>query len=444
VKRAFAIWLAIGGIAVLAGGVGYASLIEDQREIPDVELATVDRGTIVRTIAATGTLNAVGLVQVGSAVSGRILSLDADFNSVVRQDQVVAQIAPEGFAAQVAEATAQRDVAASSISAAKAQLARARADAENARATRQVLEAKVRSAQSVSDQAKRELQRASASGRADYVAVAERERVTSAFDQAQAALAAAQAEQNAQITVIQGADASVSAAEAQVLVAEATLQQRVAALAQAQVDLDRTVIRSPIDGVVIERNVDVGQTVAASLEAPVLYTIARDLRRLQVETFVDEADIGAVQPGQSVSFTVAAFPGMEFTGTVAQVRKAPQVIQNVVTYVVVITAGNDTLQLYPGMTAMVDIKVTEHRDVLRVPSAALRFRPTPPTPSPTPTPRRNGESEVYVLDAKGMFTAVPVKVGIADTGFSEIAGGTLTEGQQVVVGRKPTAGGAGT
>ena len=135
---------------------------------------------------------------------------------------------------------------------------------------------------------------------------------------------------------------------------------------------------------------------------------------------------------------------MEFTGTVAQVRKAPQVIQNVVTFVVVITAGNDTLQLYPGMTAMVDIKVTERRDVLRVPSAALRFRPTPPPPSPTPTPRRNGESEVYVLDAKGMFTAVPVKVGIADTGFSEIAGGTLTEGQQVVVGRKPTAGGAGT
>ena len=126
-KRAFAIWLAIGGIAVLAGGVGYASLIEDQREIPDVELATVDRGTIVRTIAATGTLNAVGLVQVGSAVSGRILSLDADFNSMVHQDQVVAQIAPEGFAARVAEATAQRDVAASGISAAKAQLARARA-----------------------------------------------------------------------------------------------------------------------------------------------------------------------------------------------------------------------------------------------------------------------------------------------------------------------------
>jgi HlyD family secretion protein len=113
-----------------------------------------------------------------------------------------------------------------------------------------------------------------------------------------------------------------------------------------------------------------------------------------------------------------------------------------VTYVVVITAGNDTLQLYPGMTAMVDIKVTEHRDVLRVPSAALRFRPTPSLPSPAP--RRAGESEVYVLDSKGLFTAVPVKVGIADTGFSEIAGGTLTEGQQVVVGRKPSAGGAGT
>jgi HlyD family secretion protein len=438
-KRTVAIWLAVG-IAILAGGVGYASLIEESREIPDVELAAVDRGTIVRTVAATGTLNAVGLVQVGSAVSGRILSLNADFNSVIHQDQVVAQIAPEGFAARVAEATAQRDVAASGIAAAKAQLARARADAENERATRQVLGAKVRSAQSVTDQARREYQRASASGRADYVAVAERERVNSAFDQAQAALAAAQAEERAQATVIQGAEASVSAAEAQVLVAEATLQQRVAALAQAQVDLDQTVIRSPIDGVVIERNVDVGQTVAASLEAPVLFTIARDLRRLQVETFVDEADIGAVQPGQSVSFKVAAFPVMEFSGTVTQVRKAPQVIQNVVSYVVVITASNDTLQLYPGMTATVDIKVTEHRDVLRVPSAALRFRPTPAGA----TPRRSGQGEVYVLGINGTYTAVPVTTGIVDTAFTEITGGTLTEGQQVVVGRRAAPGRAGT
>ena len=194
-RRTVAIWLAIGGIAVLAGGVGYASLIEELREIPDVELATVDRGTIVRTIAATGRSTPLGWFRLDRPVSGRILSLNADFNSVVHQDQVVAQIAPEGFAARVAEATAQRDVAASGIAAAKAQLARARADAENERATRQVLGAKVRSAQSVTDQAKRELQRASASGRADYVAVAERERVNSAFDQAQAALAATTAEE---------------------------------------------------------------------------------------------------------------------------------------------------------------------------------------------------------------------------------------------------------
>ena len=165
------------------------------------------------------------------------------------------------------------------------------------------------------------------------------------------------------------------------------------------------------------------------------------LSRLQVETFVDEADIGAVQPGQSVTFSVAAFPGKEFSGTVTQVRKAPQVIQNVVTYVVVITAGNDTLQLYPGMTATVDIKVTEHSDVLRVPSAALRFRPAPATASPR---RGKGQGEVYVLDGKGTFTPVPVTIGITDTAFTEISGGTLIEGQQVIVGRRASASGAGT
>ncbi|UEM22665.1 efflux RND transporter periplasmic adaptor subunit [Skermanella mucosa] len=445
--RAVVVWIAVGA-AVLAGAVGgYAALDEDRHDIPDVELATVDRGTIVRTISATGTLNAVGLVQVGSAVSGRIQSLNADFNSTVVRDQTVAQIDPAGFAAEVAEATAERDVAASGIAAATAKLARARAEAENARATEQVLKAKVLSARSVADQAGRDRQRAFASGRADFVAVAERERAASALDQARAALAAAEAEELAQATVIQGADASVGEAEAEVLVARATLAQREAALAQARVDLDRTTIRSPIDGVVIERNVDVGQTVAASLEAPVLYTIARDLRRLQVETFVDEADIGAVQPGQSVGFTVSAFPGQRFEGEVSQVRKAPQVIQNVVTYVVIITASNDALQLYPGMTATVDIRVTEQRDALRVPSAALRFRPAPaePTPRQAPAteprvPKPANRGEVYVLDKAGTFTAVPVSTGIADLGFTQITGGDLSEGQQVVVGRRAGAG----
>lgn len=443
--RAVVLWIAVGA-AVLAGAVGgYAALDEDRHDIPDVELAAVDRGTIVRTISATGTLNAVGLVQVGSAVSGRVQSLDADFNSTVTRDQTVAQIDPAGFAAKVAEATAQRDVAASGIAAATAKLARARAEAENARAARQVLKAKALSAQSVAEQARRDHRRAFASGRADFVAVAERERAASALDQAQAGLAAAQAEEAAQETVIQGADASVSEAEAEVLVARATLAQREAALAQSRVDLDRTTIRSPIDGVVIERNVDVGQTVAASLEAPVLYTIARDLRRLQVETFVDEADIGAVQPGQSVGFTVSAFPGERFDGTVSQVRKAPQVIQNVVTYVVIITAANDSLQLYPGMTATVDIRVTEQRDALRVPSAALRFRPAPAEPGSRPagqprSPRPADRGEVYVLDKAGTFTAVPVSTGIADLGFTQITGGNLSEGQQVVVGRRAGAG----
>ncbi|UCF56103.1 MAG: efflux RND transporter periplasmic adaptor subunit, partial [Deltaproteobacteria bacterium] len=197
-----------------------------------------------------------------------------------------------------------------------------------------------------------------------------------AYDQAVAQLNAAYAEEQAQGSLVRSREAAVKMAKAQVEHALAQVQQREAALHQSRVDLEHTVIRSPVDGVVIERSVDVGQTVAASLQAPTLFTIAQDLRKMQVDTNVDEADIGRIRVDQRVTFTVDSFPGHEFKGSVKQIRKAPETVQNVVTYTVVVSADNPDLRLLPGMTANVQIVVNERAETLKVPNAALRFRPS--------------------------------------------------------------------
>jgi HlyD family secretion protein len=207
------------------------------------------------------------------------------------------------------------------------------------------------------------------------------------------------------------------------------LEQKQAALAQAQINLDHTTIRSPVDGVVVNRAVDVGQTVAATLQAPTLFTIAQDLTRMQVETSVDEADIGRIRADTPVTFTVDAFPGETFTGTVSQIRKAPQVAQNVVTYTVVVAVANPAGTLVPGMTANVTFVTARAVDAVKVPNAALRFRPSDPeavagTPGPV----------VWTVGADGRPVAIPVTLGITDGTSTEIVGGDLEVGTAVIVG----------
>jgi HlyD family secretion protein len=209
-------------------------------------------------------------------------------------------------------------------------------------------------------------------------------------------------------------------------------------LDEAQVELARTTIRAPIDGVVIGRDVDLGQTVAASLEAPTLFTIAQDLRRMEVHASIDEADIGRVRRDQHVTFTVDAYPQRSFEGSVVQIRKAPQVIQNVVVYTVVISAENPDLLLLPGMTATVTVQVSQVADTLRVPNAALRFEP--PEGARVGEPRvQPGELSdglpgfVWVLDG-GMPVQVPIRVGAAERTASQVIAGTLSEADQVIVG----------
>ena len=245
------------------------------------------------------------------------------------------------------------------------------------------------------------------------------------------------------------------------------VKQKEAALAQAQINLDHTTIRSPVDGVVVNRAVDVGQTVAAALQAPTLFTIAQDLTKMQVETSVDEAEIGRIRAETPVTFTVDAFPGETFMGQVSQIRKAPQVTQNVVTYTVVVAVANPTGKLLPGMTASVRFVTAQKIDVLKVPNVALRFRPSDGAtsapdatpgggvpPERPPTGKRPGAGgsavgRVWVLARNGRPVAVPVMLGITDGMSTEVVSGELTVGQDVLIGLEtepsatPAPGGPG-
>ena len=301
-------------------------LTRDSAPAPSYRFGKIERGPLTASVSATGTLNPVTSVQVGTQVSGQIKELFVDFNSPVKQGQLVARIDPETFTYRVRQAQADTE-------AARSAQARAQVSLINAQ---------------------RELARTKELVARNFVSPAELDSRQSAFD----------------------------LAAAEVRTAQATVQQREAQLASARVDLARTEIRAPVDGIVIKRSVDVGQTVAASLQAPELFVIAKDLRDMQVETSIDEADVGRIQLGQRATFTVDAFPGRTFTGEVKQVRKSATSVQNVITYTVLVTAANPDLTLMPGMTANVRIVTDTRESVLKVANSALRFRPPGESPPP--------------------------------------------------------------
>jgi HlyD family secretion protein len=369
---------------------------------PQFMTAPATRGDVVETVEATGTLEAVTTVQVGSQVSGTIASLHADFNSQVKKGQVVARLESSALEAQVEQA--------------RASLARLQADVERARIT-------------VEDSAQKQ------------------RRARELFEKG---LIAAADNDTAEVTARQ-AEASLLAARAQVTQAQASLNQ-------AQVNLSHTVITAPVDGTVISRNVDVGQTVAASMSAPTLFQIARNLKEMQVNASIDEADIGRISAGQPVTFRVDAYPNNTFTGRVSQVRLNPVVAQNVVSYVTIIDVPNPELKLKPGMTATVTIEVARADDAIRLPVAALRFRPTAEMLTPTQqadasgAPARNASSQPRtgggrrgVADADstiarvwtlqdGALRPIRVRTGVSDGTATAILDGELTEGTPVITG----------
>jgi HlyD family secretion protein len=392
-KRRLGITIALVTVTGLSAAAMYTRRGNDA---PNVVRDVVSRGSIVSIVSASGTLEAVETVQVGTQVSGSVQTLSADFNSIVKKGQVLARLDP---------ALIQADIERN-----KANVAGAEADAERSRVALNDADTKLQRAKELAD---RQLL-----PRSDFDA----------------------------------AEIAQKTAQAQVKASAAQVTQARAALAQSQVNLAKTVITSPIDGIVISRSVDVGQTVAASLQAPTLFTIAADLSRMQLKASIDESDLGNIRDGQAVTFRVDAYPTDTFRGVVQQVRLDPVVEQNVVTYAAIITAPNPDLKLKPGMTATVTVEVARRDNALRVPVAALRFRPsnavlealgqprpdsgtTQARPAATGTsgakPAGTAQGTVWI-DSNNRMQPVSITTGVSDGQFTEIVDGTLQEGTAIV------------
>jgi HlyD family secretion protein len=400
-KRLIVILALIAAIGI--GGAAF-SRARSTTKNPSPITAAVTRGDVIEKVSATGTLQPVTTVQVGTQVSGTIKALHADFNTEVRKGQIIAELEPSLFGTQVEQA--------------RATMTRLQADADRAAVEVQDTQSKARRAQELFDQ-----------------------KLISRNDLETAQAAAMQAE------------ASLKSAQAQIIQARAALHQ-------VQVNLDNTIIKAPIDGVVISRNVDVGQTVAASMQAPTLFVLAQDLTRMQVNASVDESDIGRIAAGQKVSFHVDAYPTDTFTGTVSQVRLNSTTEQNVVSYTTMIDVPNPDLKLKPGMTANVTIQIASSENVLRVPTSALKFRPPTtesgsaiataasaargaPTAAVGTTGRRGAPRTGETVDPSrrrlfvlhdGQMSPLRVRTGVSDGAMTAILEGELKEGDQVVTG----------
>lgn len=393
----------IGLLAITGAVLGFTLFNKDKANGSPYTIEPVTRGSVESLVITTGTLNPVLLVDVGSQVSGKIEEIHADFNSRVSKGQVLAKIDQSSFITQLKQEEANH-------LSAKASLDKSRTSLEN-------LEKK-------------------------YTRTIELfEKSLISFEE------------------MEDAETQFFNAKADVQSAEARLAQAQSQLDSSRVDLEYTVIRSPVDGVVIDRKINVGQTVAASMQAPVLFTIARDLSSMQVECSVDEADIGLIQEEQEVRFTVDSYPDEEFAGSVSQIRYSPDITENVVTYTTIVSVANPELKLLPGMTATVYIVVGEANDALLVPNSALRFTPnliekemekildegrtgmeTPEGADSRPSggfglsQKRQDSKSVWILDETGTPKPVQVETGVTDNSCTEIVTGDLRENQPVITG----------
>lgn len=471
-------------LAMLGGGVAWWRQ-EAQPKPPSYRTTMLEKGTITVQVSATGTLQAVTSIDVGSQVSGVINQVYVSHNSVVKKGQILAQLDPSTYQTAITQGQA-------SVNNAESSLANAQADISNAQANVQAAQAAVISAQATAEQARVGVASSAASisaaqarlskaegarnnalksyqrnqdleGR-ELIALADLDTAQTAYSGAEADVASAvadvetarMAKRSAEVNVAaklsdvesarikrQAAQELVVAAQARARGFQAQVTQAQANLRTAEINLDRTTITSPIDGVVLGVAITAGQTVAAQLQAPNLFTLAQDLSQMQVETSVDEADISKVKNGAQATFTVDAFPDQSFQGRVTEVRQAPVSTSGVVTYLVIVRTDNPKGELKPGMTATVDIVERQRADVLKVPNEALSFRPPvfpSPRPSGTPSPSARARAKaggptvptVYTLQA-GELIPRKVKIGLSDGVDTELVGGDLGEGEEVVL-----------
>ncbi|WP_434301549.1 efflux RND transporter periplasmic adaptor subunit [Corallococcus exiguus] len=391
-KRGIPRWAWVLAILVVAGaGVFWRMRAGNQADAVTYDTTPAEARKLTAKVTATGTVAALVTVQVGSQVSGRIQELMVDYNSQVKKGQVIARIDP-----QLVQAALDRAKANMMASRANLQKARVNADVAKKQAVRS-----------------RELR----------------------------------AQQFISQSELETAESAAANGQAEVTAAEGSVAQAQAALNEAEVNLKYTTIVSPTDGIVISRSVDVGQTVAASLQAPVLFTIAEDLRKMQVNTSIAEADVGKLQPGQKATFTVDAFSGETFEGVIRQIRNEAITVQNVVTYLAVIDVPNPDLKLKPGMTANVTIVTQQKDQALSVPNTALRYRPVPSPDAAAQAPAQQapaGMRTVYVLrrqpEQKPQPVAVNVRTGMTDGTFTEVVEGELKAGDRVITAANSAAG----
>jgi len=469
--------------------------------------ARVDRGNLRNTVTATGTLQAVTTVQVGSQASGTIAALYADFNSVVKKGQVVAQLDPAVAKAQVDQARANLQQARASLAQARAAVTNSRAGITDAQARSlaakstvqnnqagvSAAEANVAVLKAQQDDAVSLLKQQESLLKAGVIAQRDYDIAVTAYKTAEARYTQAVAQLN-QSKLSEQSSASAGIAQSQAVVEQskaqlqlsqaqveqnaAQVQQAEAALSLAQVNLSHTTITSPIDGVVVSRDVNVGQTVAASLSAPTLFTIANDLTQMQVIANIDQADIGLVEQAKSVKFSVDAFPGKDFDGEIHEMRLNPVNVQNVVTYNVVINVNNPEQTLKPGMTANLTITIDERNNVLKVPNSALRFRPQNANNqarnsgdgnatgqgqgrrrqqgdnaqggdsnfAPASAPVLPGQTRIVWVMGQDGKTPQPrrIKVGLSDGAATEVVEGNLNEGDMVITGQTVSDSGSST
>jgi HlyD family secretion protein len=347
----------------------------------------------------------------------------------------VAVIDPQAFQARVDQTRASLDSANAAVVSARAQVEKANADVASARAAAANQNAAIAKAKAAVLDAQRKLTARQELFKQGIISKEDMDTAQSTYDQAVAEQQAAVAQLDAANHQIQAVQAMVNVATTQLSSAQAQVKQAQATLEQAQLDLDHTQITAPVDGTVIARHMDVGQTVAASFTAPTIFEIAQDLTKMQVDTNVDEADVGQVKVGQPVRFTVDAFPSQTFQGAVTQMRQAPINVQNVITYDVVVAVPNPDLKLLPGMTANVKILTNTENGVLRIPNVALRFRPPdvkPDTSVRAAGRRQDAGSTVWILDQDGKPKAAKVKLGITDGNFTAVESGDLKEGERVI------------
>ncbi len=425
-------WALAVGLAIALAVIVELWRMHSQNAI-GYETVPVERGLVQASVTATGTLNAVVKVQVGSQVSGNINALYADFNAKVTKGQLVAEIDPQVFQTQVDQAQAALGSVHSAAITAAAQVQKANADVSGTVANEESVESILAKDQANALNARNQWQRQDSLFKEGITSQQDHDSAKAALDAAEAQVAADQSQIEASKQTILSAQAQVRVAQAQLSSAQAQERQAQGVFEQAKINLAHTRISAPVDGTVIARRMDVSQPVAASFQAPTIFEIAQDLTKMQLDTNVDESDIGNDTGGQIATFTVDAYPGTTFHGQVSAVRKAPINVQNVVTYDVVITVANPDLKLFPGMTPNARILTTKLDDALKVPNAVLRVRPSTAVLAQVgPPPAQAGKQEVYVLPG-GKLKAVPVTFGISEGKFTAVTSGDLQAGEEVVV-----------